>query len=152
MPKRDEGGSKPQPKITPAPAKGAAKPAPAKSAAPSGAGKKIEKRSPLEERVKKFVTETDAKILDKVFEVQERVVSGEGGKTNMLFLTFSKDGAKDEKADVETGVGIIKELLFAYHTVPDTKRSGKELMMEVLPPAKKGDPYIACFQEVGAGD
>lgn len=107
---------------------------------------KTVQKSPLEEKVKKFLDEVNPTIKDKIQEKLERVVASGGEKTNVLFLRFSKN-ASDEEVDDEVNVETIKEILFAFHTMPENHKSGKALMVEIVPKTED-DPHTMCFYEV----
>lgn len=111
----------------------------------SNAPKTVQK-SPLEEKVKKFLDEINPTIKDKIQEKLERVVASGGEKTNVLFLRFSKSSS-DEVVDDEVNVETIKEILFAFHTIPETHKSDKALMVEIVPKTED-DPHTMCFYEV----
>lgn len=107
---------------------------------------KTVQKSLLEEKVKKFLDEVNPTIKDKIQEKLERVVASGGEKTNVLFLRFSKN-ASDEEVDDEVNVETIKEILFAFHTMPENHKSGKALMVEIVPKTED-DPHTMCFYEV----
>lgn len=107
---------------------------------------KTVQKSLLEEKVKKFLDEVNPTIKDKIQEKLERVVASGGEKTNVLFLRFSKNSS-DEEVDDEVNVETIKEILFAFHTMPENHKSGKALMVEIVPKTED-DPHTMCFYEV----
>lgn len=113
-----------------------------------GSGKKkVVKKSALADKVKSFVASVNPEYPEKVQEVMEKLVKDkEGEKTNVVFVRFSENG-DDEEVNDEANIEVIKDLLFAYHTVPDKSTSGKQLMLEVLTP-EDGDPHTVCFHEV----
>lgn len=103
-------------------------------------------KSLLDEKVKKFLDEVNPDIKNRIQEKLERVVKSDGEKINVLFMRFSKTSA-DEVVDEETNVETMKEILFAFHTTPDTHKSGKAMMVEIVPKTED-DPHTMCFYEV----
>lgn len=106
----------------------------------------IVKKSPLEEKVKKYLDEVSPEIQGKIHEKLERVVNADGEKNNVLFVRFS-DSPEDEEVNDEVNVSVIKDILFHYHTAPEKIKGGKALVLEIVPPAD-GQPHTICFYEV----
>lgn len=110
----------------------------------SGAVKKLI----LTEKVKKYLGDIDKAIPEKIHEIVERVVvDDEKNKNNCCFIVFSDDTEKDAVND-EVNVATIKDVLFAYHTAPNTANTGKAMVMEVLPPDEEGEAHLLVMQEV----
>lgn len=129
MPKRGTTAEKPEAKAT-----------------EKGNETKTVKKSPLEEKVKKFLDEVNPELQGKIQERLERVVSAGGEKNNVLFLRFS-DSSEDEEVNDEANVEAIKEILFFYHTAPEKIKSGKAMVVEIVPKTED-DPHTICFYEV----
>lgn len=110
----------------------------------SGAVKKLI----LTEKVKKYLGDIDKTIPAKIHEIVERVVvDDEKNKNNCCFIVFSDDIEKETVND-EVNVATIKDVLFAYHTAPNTANTGKAMIMEVLPPDEEGEAHLLVMQEV----
>lgn len=110
----------------------------------SGAVKKLI----LTEKVKKYLGDIDKTIPTKIHEIVERVVvDDEKNKNNCCFIVFSDDKEKETVND-EVNVATIKDVLFAYHTAPNTANTGKAMIMEVLPPDEEGEAHLLVMQEV----
>ncbi len=123
--------------------------APQAPAAPATPAKGPVRKSPLVEKVKSFLNTVEPKLADKICELEERpVADGDGGKQDVVFISFSPGGEKDDAVDDAYNVSKIKEVLFAYHTAPEKAATGKSMMVEVLPPAEKGVAhYLALHEE-----
>ena len=110
----------------------------------SGAVKKLI----LTEKVKKYLGDIDKAIPEKIHEIVERVVvDDEKNKNNCCFVVFSDDKDKETVND-EVNVATIKDVLFAYHTAPNEKSTGKAMIIEVLPPDEEGEAHLLVMQEV----
>jgi len=105
----------------------------------------------VEERVKKFLAEIDPKFPDFINDTLNQEVTDKVSKekTSVCFMAFSPNGKEDEAIDDEFNVKCIKDILFHYHTAEEKVKSGKHLMIEVLPPTPNTDePTMICFHEV----
>ena len=108
------------------------------------------KKSPLIEKVKKMFDTVDPTIRENIFEEVERQVTGDSQeKTNVAFFQFSPTKEADE-FDNDFNVDVIKDILFAHHTMEEKTPTGNPLMVEVLPPANDGEPHTLCVYEVSA--
>ena len=105
------------------------KKAPAKGAKTT----KTEKRSPLATKVKKFFAEVDDKLEESIYEIMEQQVKdSEGNKENVMFVRFSDDVESDE-INEEFNVAKIKEVLYHYHTTDEKLKTGKAIVLDVIP-------------------
>lgn len=103
----------------------------------------------LTEKVKKYLGEIAPDSVQHIHEVEERIVQDEENyKNNVCFITFSDD-PKQEATNDEFNVGIIKDVLFGFHTTPEKHKTGKAMYVEVIP-ATDDAPHILIVQEVGA--
>lgn len=123
---------------------------------PEGAVQKVQatetatqtvKKLPLTEKVKKWLGAVRPDLTDNIYEIVERVVEDdEKNKNNVCFVTFSPEGDDVDDAYNESA---IKDVLFAYHTIPDKTPAGKVMLVEVLTPEEGSiEPYILVMQEV----
>lgn len=113
---------------------------------------KVIQKSILEEKAKKFIAEVNPEYVDKINDILERQVLDKESneKDNVVFVAFSPNGPDDEDVDDKFNVEVIKDCLFAYHTLPEKAKSGKQLVIEVMPPAESTPdaPHMLIFHEV----
>lgn len=113
---------------------------------PSTGGKQV-KKSPLQEKFKKFLKECNPEYPDMINDLSERMVSDDDTKFPVVFAVFSKNGESDEDVDNEFNKDIIKNVLFFYHTAEEKHATGKVELIEVLPPEDENSPHILCYHE-----
>lgn len=122
------------------------------AAAKAEAAPKTVQKSILEEVAKKFIAEVNPEYVEKIYDILERQVLDNESKEkdNVVFVAFSTNGAADEDADDAFNISVIKDCLFAYHTLPEKAKSGKQLVVEVMPPAASTPdaPHMLIFHQV----
>lgn len=103
------------------------------------------KKLPLTERSIKYLKSMIPDVEDKIYEVLERQVEADDKeKYNVCFVSLSED--KDVEPTAENSKEIIKEILFLYHTAPDTNPTGKQMVLEVLD--DESGAYLLVMQEI----
>jgi hypothetical protein len=109
--------------------------------------KKVLVRSKVEKFLKTLSKEVGYDPNDKIYEAADRkVTSPSGDKFDVLFVTFSENGEKDE--EVKGTDEIIKDILFAMFVATDDKPTGKVMMVEILKAEEEGEPNVAYFYEM----
>lgn len=115
-------------------------------------GKKLVTKSPLQEKFKKFLAAVDPEYPSKIVEMMQRKVTGESAEdtADIVFATFSPNGEADaDNVDLEYNKEVIKNILFYYHTAPEsTKAGGKVECLEIVPPSEDSAAHILGYYEM----
>lgn len=107
---------------------------------------KTVRKNNFEEKFLAYLDKIDPTLKDKLFEVETRKFSDGDNKNDIAFAIFSGNGKKDTTPNDAENVSIIKDILFKYHTSPDTGNPFS-FVLQVLPPEDEAtDVHALVFQ------
>lgn len=112
-------------------------------------GKRVVKKLALSERVNKLLEKVEGNPTEKIWEMQESVLSGEeSNKNNVVFVVFTDKSKKE--VDLEENKQVIKDVLFhlTVNEEGEKSKNGKSLVIDILSPEQDGEPHLLCFQEL----